>query len=90
MLQGVRIRPRYIYYPEINLEELYDHENDPKEWDNIAYKKGNKRIIDEHRKVLLDMLPQLTWRAGPPDGYSIDTYGNVHVCQLISISCCRL
>jgi hypothetical protein len=37
MLQGVRIRPRYIYYPEINLEELYDHENDPKEWDNIAY-----------------------------------------------------
>ena len=28
---------RYIYYPEINLEELYDHENDPNEWDNIAY-----------------------------------------------------
>jgi len=71
------MRYRYIYYPEINLEELYDHENDPNEWDNIAYKKGNKQIIEDHRKVLLDMLPQLTWREGPPDGYSIDTDGNV-------------
>ena len=71
------LRYRYIYYLEINLEELYDHENDPNEWENIAYKKENKRIIDEHRKVLLDMLPDLTWRPGNPDGYSIDTYGNV-------------
>jgi arylsulfatase A-like enzyme len=71
------MRYRYIYYPEINLEELYDHENDPNEWDNIAYKEGNKKIIEEHRNVLLDMLPQLTWREGPPDGYSIDTDGNV-------------
>ncbi len=68
---------RYIYYPEINLEELYDHENDPNEWDNIAYKKGNKQIIEKHRKVLLDMLPKLNWREGPPDGYSIDINGNV-------------
>jgi hypothetical protein len=50
---------------------------DPNEWDNIDYKEGNKGIIDEHRKVLLDMLPQLTWRSGPPDGYSIDAEGNV-------------
>jgi len=71
------IRYRYIYYPEINLEELYDHEVDPKEWDNIAYKKENKGIIEEHRKVMLDMLPQLTWREGSPDGYSIDKDGNV-------------
>lgn len=69
---------RYIYYPEINLEELYDHENDPNEWDNIAYKPGNEEIINDHRKVLLDLLPQLTWREGPPDGYSIDEDGNVH------------
>ena len=71
------MRYRYIYYPEINLEELYDHENDPNEWENIAYKKENKGIIDEHRKVLLDMLPHLTWRPGNPDGYSIDADGNV-------------
>ena len=71
------LRYRYIYYPEINLEELYDHENDPNEWHNIAYKTGNERIIAEHRKVLLEMLPQLTWKTGDPDGYSIDSNGNV-------------
>jgi hypothetical protein len=71
------MRYRYIYYPEINLEELYDHENDPNEWDNIAYKEGNAQIIEEHRKVLLDMLPQMVWKDGIPDGYSIDPEGNV-------------
>jgi len=70
-------RYRYIYYPEINLEELYDHENDPNEWHNIAYKTGNERIIAEHRKVLLEMLPQLSWETGDPEGYSIDSKGNV-------------
>ncbi len=71
------LRYRYIYYPEINLEELYDHENDPNEWNNIAYKKENRKIIEEHRKVLSDMLPQLTWKEGGPEGYSIDKNGTV-------------
>jgi len=71
------LRYRYIYYPEINLEELYDHENDPNEWHNIAYKAGNKRIIAEHRKVLLEMLPLLTWSTGDPEGFSIDADGNI-------------
>jgi arylsulfatase A-like enzyme len=70
-------RYRYIYYPEINLEELYDHENDPNEWYNIAYKEGSKRIIDEHRKVILEMLPELAWSTGEPEGYSIDAEGNI-------------
>ena len=35
-------RYRYIYYPEINLEELYDHETDPNEWNNTAYKEGKR------------------------------------------------
>lgn len=71
------MRYRYIYYPEINLEELYDHQNDPNEWENIAYKKNHTRVIEEHRNVLRDMLPQLTWKGGPPDGYSIDNEGFV-------------
>jgi choline-sulfatase len=71
------MRYRYIYYPEINLEELYDHEIDPNEWDNIAYKEGNHEIIEAHRKVLLEMLPRLTWKEGPQDGYTIDGEGNV-------------
>ncbi len=77
-------RYRYIYYPEINLEELYDHESDPNEWYNIAYKNENKRYIDDHRNVLLNMLPELTWKGGPPDGYSVDEDGNVHNDHFVS------
>ena len=71
------LRFRYIYYPEINLEELYDHVNDPNEWHNIAYKEENKQIIAEHREVLLAMLPQLSWTDLDPVGYSIDSDGHV-------------
>ena len=71
------MRYRYIYYPEINLEELYDHENDQNEWNNIAYKEGNTQVIDDHRKALLDMLPQMLWKEGQPEGYTIDKDGNV-------------
>jgi hypothetical protein len=77
-------RYRYIYYPDINLEELYDHQNDPNEWDNIAYKKDNKRIIEEHRKVLLSMLPNLSWKPGNPVGYSIDVDGSVRKDDFVS------
>lgn len=72
------MRYRYIYYPEINLEELYDHENDPGEWDNIAYKKKNKSIIEEHRNILLELLPQMTWEEVDPEGYFVDRDRNVH------------
>ena len=75
---------RYIYYPEINLEELYDHRSDPKEWDNIAYKKQNKSIIREHRKTLLELLPDHKWKGGSPDGYTIDSDGNVRKDNFIS------
>lgn len=68
---------RYIYYPEINFEELYDHRTDPNEWNNSAYKKGNKKIITKHRKVLLQVLPEMLWNEGGPIGYTIDADGNV-------------
>jgi choline-sulfatase len=76
---------RYIYYPEINLEELYNHETDPNEWNNIAYKRKSKSIIKEHRKDLLNMLPQLTWKRGNPDGYTIDADGNVHKTDYVPL-----
>ncbi len=78
------MRYRYIYYPEINLEELYDHEKDPNEWNNAAYKKENKKIIDNHRKVLSKMLPQLTWKGGDPEGYKVDADGNVRKDNFVS------
>ncbi len=68
---------RYIYYPAINFEELYDHQNDQNEWDNIAYKKENKNIIDLHRKALKDLLPDMTWSENEPIGFSIDQDGNI-------------
>ena len=68
---------RYIYYPKIRLEELYDHERDPNEWNNIAYRKENEAIIEDHRKVLLQMLPNLSWEDGEPLGYSVDSNGRV-------------
>jgi len=68
---------RYIYYPEIGLEELYDHKVDAGEWDNIAYKKENKTVIEAHRKMLLEMLPKLTWNQMLPESYRIDDQGNI-------------
>lgn len=78
------MRYRYIYYPEINLEELYDHSTDPNEWNNTAYKKENKEIIVDHRNVLLQMLPELLWKDGNPDGYAIDADGNVRNMDFVS------
>ena len=75
-------RYRYIYYPDINLEELYDHQTDPNEWNNIAYQETNKKIIMEHRSVLSGMLPQLSWKASSPHGYTIDANGNIHKALL--------
>ena len=68
---------RYIYYPEIGLEELYNHHSDPNEWNNIAYKEDNKKIINAHRKVLLEMLPELKWNSETPKGYQIDLNGKI-------------
>ncbi|MCC5936132.1 MAG: sulfatase [Lunatimonas sp.] len=71
------MRYRYIYYPEINLEELYDHAEDPNEWHNIAYKKDQRQVIEAHRKILLEMVPNLSWKEGDPEGYSVDANGFV-------------
>ena len=68
---------RYIYYPEINLEELYDHQTDPNEWDNIAYRKENRKIKQALRDELLKILPDLAWNKEPPLGYTIDRSGNI-------------
>ena len=77
-------RYRYIYYPDIYLEELYDHDIDPNEWDNVAYKRTSKEIIKDHRQVLEATLPNLTWEDGEPSGYSVDGDGNVRKIGFIS------
>ncbi len=78
------LRYRYIYYPEINLEELYDHQTDPNEWNNIAYQKASKKIVKEHRSVLSGVLPQLSWKAGNPVGFTIDAGGKIRKDDFVS------
>ena len=45
------VRWRYIRYAD-GSEELYDMENDPREWTNLAGKPGHADVIAEHRKWL--------------------------------------
>ncbi len=77
-------RYRYIYYPAINLEELYDHNIDPNEWNNIAYREENKTVVTDHRKVLSNMLPDLSWENIQPVGYTIDPEGNIKKEDFVS------
>ncbi|UXX78113.1 sulfatase [Reichenbachiella carrageenanivorans] len=44
-------RYRYIVYPD-GFEELYDHEVDPMEWNNIASDKKNIKVLANFRKEL--------------------------------------
>lgn len=70
-------RYRYIYYPFLGLEELYDHQTDDPEWNNIAYHSESKEIINNHRKLLLEKVPGLTWSKDIPPGYQVDKKGDI-------------
>ncbi len=71
-------RYRYIYYPEAGLEELYDHQKDPNEFVNIAYKKDSRKIIAEHRAILNERVPNMKWSNETPKGYTITVDGLIH------------
>jgi hypothetical protein len=77
---------RYIYYPFINLEELYDHQVDPNEWNNIAYKGSSKMIIKEQRKLMLERVPGLSWTDAAPKGYIVSKDGSVKKQGYIKIA----
>ncbi len=70
-------RYRYIYYPAIGLEELYDLKRDKHEWDNIAYQPNQKSVIKEHRKYLLNRVPDLEWTNTIPSGYKLLDNGRI-------------
>lgn len=42
---------RYIRY-QTGEEELYNHQNDPNEWNNLSMEPGYEEIIDEHKNWL--------------------------------------
>lgn len=70
-------RYRYIYYPSNGLEEFYDHQNDENEWNNMAYMPSFKKLILEHRNILLKRVPGLTWSGETPKGYKIFPDGTI-------------
>jgi arylsulfatase A-like enzyme len=76
---------RYIYYPEIGLEELYDRRTDPNEWANAAYKQEYAAVVEQHRQHLLKTVPDLTWTKTAPTGYAVGADGivrNTHFVQM--------
>ncbi|MEX0323815.1 MAG: sulfatase [Puniceicoccaceae bacterium] len=55
---------RYILYPD-GTEELYDHDNDPHEWNNLANNPEYRGIIRKLKKYLPDSFaPSLGGRRG--------------------------
>ena len=78
-------RYRYIYYPPSGLEELYDHQVDDNEWDNIAYKASNHQLIIELRAELLLQVPNLTWSTNVPKGYKLLENGTIQKLNYIPL-----
>jgi arylsulfatase A-like enzyme len=78
-------RYRYIYYPPSGLEELYDHQVDDNEWDNIAYKASNQKLIMELRAELLLQVPNLTWSKNVPKGYKLLENGTIQKLNYIPL-----
>ncbi|NLS93007.1 MAG: sulfatase [Planctomycetaceae bacterium] len=67
---GVRSeRWRYIHYAD-GSEELYDMQNDPHEWTNLAGKPEFAAIIEEHKK----WLPTIDEPPAPGSAHRVLTY----------------
>jgi hypothetical protein len=49
---------RYIRYRN-GSEELYDHNNDPFEWNNLASHKAHQPVLRSMRARLNEMVPEL-------------------------------
>lgn len=78
---------RYIYYTGIGLEELYDHQEDPNEWYNVAYKDEFADVVAEHRQYLLDLIPDLVWDdENDPEGYEVLDDGTVRKIDFIPMA----
>jgi arylsulfatase A-like enzyme len=79
---------RYIYYPRVGLEELYDHRTDPNEWNNVAYRDENQEAVEQHRKILRERFPDLdlTWEEGVPDGFELTDDGSIRKTEFTPMS----
>ena len=68
-------RYRHIYNEDNSLEELYDHQTDPNEFNNLAYNKKYQKTIEEFRKELIQHVNRehvsMTDIEKDPVGYTI-------------------
>jgi choline-sulfatase len=60
---------RYIRYAD-GSEELYDMQNDPHEWTNLAGDPQHQAVLDEHRR----WLPEIDRPAAPGSAHRVLTY----------------
>lgn len=78
-------RYRYIYYPPSGLEELYDHDLDEHEWNNIAYQPVNRELITRLRAQLREQVPNLTWSEKSPSGYEVLEDGTIRKTDYVPL-----
>jgi choline-sulfatase len=78
-------RYRYIYYPPSGLEELYDHDTDQHEWNNIAYKPASRKLVEDLRGLMLKQVPDLTWSSNVPKGYKVLEDGTIEKLNYVPL-----
>ncbi len=72
------------------MEELYDHDIDENEWENIAYKPDNKKLIIQQRGLLQQQVPDLTWKTSVPLGYKLLENGSIQKLDFVPIENLKL
>lgn len=79
-------RYRYIYYTNLNLEELYDHKNDQNEFDNLAYDEQYSEVVESFRNELMTRVEGLSLEEikKMPEGYVISG-GRIENTNFISM-----
>ena len=83
-LRGERFR--YIYYENRGLEELYDHDVDPDEFENVAYRNSYSATIKKFRKELAERVQYLEGKQikKAPKGYVLKD-GKVYSSSFITM-----
>jgi arylsulfatase A-like enzyme len=81
-------RWRYIFYSDgSNFEELYDHQNDPDEFTNLAYDPKFLNVLEEHRRLMTKYTQLKTpkGKAVPPEKFELLSTGRIRKKNFVSL-----